>query len=276
MFPMTQDLQTADLPAGRLRYLDRGPRETRRVLLLVHGFPLGVGMWAPQIDAWPGWRLVVPALPGFDGSDPAVSPSIDAYAAQVVSLLDHLRIRRGVVAGLSMGGYVVFGVLRQAAGRIGGMILADTRSGPDTEEAKTGRRRLLESLEREGAAGVAQDLLPKLLGRTSQAERPEVARQLTTLIARQPVESIASATHALMERPDSTALLPAVAVPALVIVGEEDTLTPPAESERMQAAIPGAGLVRIPGAGHMSNMENPEAFNEAVRAFLASASGAGL
>jgi 3-oxoadipate enol-lactonase len=265
---MTGDFQTADLPAGRLCYLDLGPRDSGRVLVLVHGFPLGVGMWAPQLEAFPGWRTVVPALPGFDGSEAAASPSIDAFANQVVALLDHLRLPAAVVAGLSMGGYVVFGMLRQAAARVSGVILADTRSGADSEDAKAGRRALLELLQRQGPAGVARELMPKLLGRTSQAERPDVARELTALIERQPAETIAAAIHALMTRPDSTPLLEAIAVPTLVIVGDEDTLTPPAESERMQAAIPGATLVCIPRAGHMSNMEQVAAFNDAVRTFL--------
>jgi 3-oxoadipate enol-lactonase len=265
---MLQDLQTAPIAGGPIRYADLGPRDATDVIVLVHGFPLGVGMWAPQVEALGDRRLIVPALPGYDNSAPLERPSIDGYARQVVALIEHLALPPVVAAGLSMGGYVVFGMLRQAAARVRAVVLADTRSGADSDESKAGRRTLLDLLAREGPPAVAREIIPKLIGPATRAERPQVEAALMALIERQPAATIAASTRALMDRPDATGQLAGIHLPALVIVGMEDALTPPAESERMHAALPDAALVRIPGAGHMSNMEQPGAFNQAVRAFL--------
>jgi 3-oxoadipate enol-lactonase len=265
---MLQDLQTAALAGGHVHYADLGPRAASDVIVLVHGFPLGVGMWVPQEDAWPGWRVIVPALPGFDGSEPLSAATIDGYAGSVGALVEGLLLPPVVVAGLSMGGYVVFAMLRRASVPARAIVLADTRSGADSDESKAGRRRLLDLLAREGPPAVAREIIPKLIGPATRAERPQVEAALMALIERQPAATIAASTRALMDRPDATGQLAGIHLPALVIVGTDDALTPPAESERMHAALPDAALVRIPGAGHMSNMEQPGAFNQAVRAFL--------
>jgi 3-oxoadipate enol-lactonase len=262
-------LQTLIVDGCRIRYVDEGDPAASGVLVLIHGFPLGVQMWAPQISVFEGWRVMAPALHGFDGSDLAAEPSIDTYARAALALIERLEDgRRVVVAGLSMGGYVAFSVARQARGRIAGLILADTRSGVDTADGAAGRRRMLDLVARGGAQAVAEDLVPKLLGRTSLERRPDVAVALRRMIEAQSTEAISAATRAMMTRPDSTSFLPRLRMPTLILVGEEDTLIPPPESERMHAAIGGSTLIRIPEAGHMSNMEDPAAFNAAVDEFL--------
>jgi pimeloyl-ACP methyl ester carboxylesterase len=193
---------------------------------------------------------------------------MDAYARQVLALIDGLGVRRVVVAGLSMGGYVALAVVRQASERIAGLILADTRSGVDSADAAAGRKRMLDLVARGGARAAAEDLLPKLLGRTSLERRPDVAAFVRRMIEAQSADAISAATRAMMTRPDSGSLLPSLRMPTLILVGEEDTLTPPSESEHMHAAIAGSTLIRIPEAGHMSNLEDPAAFNAAVREFL--------
>jgi pimeloyl-ACP methyl ester carboxylesterase len=269
--------ETATLDGRAVPYLHAGDRHARRTLLLVHGFPLGARMWEEQLHglgdpAFPanvaGWRILAPSLPGFDGSDRMVRPTVDDYARHVLLFLDHQGVSSAVVAGLSMGGYVTFALLRQASHRVTGLVLADTRSGADSEDAKAGRLKLIETALHDGSATVAGDLLPKLLGPTTLRTRQDVAGVVRGLIESQSREVIADATHALMTRPDSDALLPSIRVPTCVIVGEEDSLTPPVESERMCAAISGATLLRVPGVGHMSNIEAPGAFNSAVRALL--------
>jgi pimeloyl-ACP methyl ester carboxylesterase len=234
-------------------------------------------MWEPQLSAWDEasavaglnrrWRVLAPALPGFDGSDPGEA-TIDAYARQVLGLLDAQQAAAATICGLSMGAYVAFALVRMAAPRVAGLVLADTRSGADTEQARAGRHRMLGLLSTGGAAAVAGDLLPILVGPTSHAGRPELPGRIRAMIEAQPVETIAAATRAIMARPDSDPLLPSIAVPTLVIVGTEDAMTPPVEAERMHAAIAGSQLARIPGAGHLSNMEDPDAFMGVLTGFL--------
>jgi 3-oxoadipate enol-lactonase len=127
---------------------------------------------------------------------------------------------------------------------------------------------MLDVLVYGGPAGVADEMLSTLLGQTTRERRPELMADIRRMIKAQSRPAIASALKALMSRPDSTPTLEEIRVPTLIVVGEEDTLTPPPESERMQASIPGALLERIPEAGHMANLENPDAFNAAVRRFL--------
>lgn len=257
-----------------LRFVASGDPSAPRTLVLLHAFPVGIELFSPQQDAFPAWRIVTPALPGFDGSDLLVQPTVDEYARHVVALLDELRIERAVFGGVSMGGYLVFGVLRHAAHRVAGIVLADTRSGADSEAALEGRRRALQIVRDGGPTAVADDMLPKLLGETTRRSQPELVTRVRTMIERQSSDAIAAAIEVLRSRPDSTPLLKDIAVPALVVVGSEDTLTPPSDAEQMAAAIPGAQLARIDDAGHLSNIENPGAFNARFQAFLDSIAAA--
>jgi 3-oxoadipate enol-lactonase len=147
-------------------------------------------------------------------------------------------------------------------------VLADTRAGADSEQARAGRQKLLDVVAAKGSRGVADEMAPKLLGDTTKKRQPELVGQVRRLIERQTGEGIAAAIVRLRDRPDSTPLLEEIAVPVLVLVGEEDSVTPPLESEQMQARLEDARLVRIPGAGHLSCMENPTAFNAALATFL--------
>jgi pimeloyl-ACP methyl ester carboxylesterase len=167
-----------------------------------------------------------------------------------------------------MGGYVAFALLRLAARYVQGLVLADTRSQADTPEGVAGRTRLLQVVRDKGAPAVADEMIPKLLGSTTLQTRPAVVAQVRSLVLASSTEGIAGAIRALMTRPDSTPLLASIHVPTLIIVGEEDTVTPPAASEEMHRAISGSELVRIARAGHLSNLEQPEPFNAALAGFL--------
>ena len=261
------------LVGRRLRYLEAEPPASvrpRGTLVLVHAFPLNARMWEPQASlASGGWRILAPQLRGFDaGATGAPATSMDDYAGDLVDLLDALHVDDAVVGGLSMGGYVTLALVRLAPRYIRGLILADTRPQADTPEGLEGRRQMLRRLGEGGAAAVADDMLPKLLGATTRAERPEVVARVRELVLSSAPEAIAGAIAAMMTRPDSTALLPAIHCPTLVVVGDEDTITPPPLSEDLRARIAGAALAVIRGAGHLSNLEQPASFNEALAAFL--------
>jgi pimeloyl-ACP methyl ester carboxylesterase len=258
---------------GRLRYLESVPRASQRprgTLVLLHGFPLNARMWEGQLGlAETGWHLIVPQLRGFDGAtgDPPAT-SIDDYAGDVIDLLDALHLKQAVVGGLSMGGYVAFALWRLAARYVQGLILADTRSQADTPDGVVGRARMLQLVQDKGPSAVADEMIPKLIGETTRSTRPAVAAAARALVLASSADAIAGGIRALMTRPDSTPLLASVHVPTLIVVGDEDTLTPPAASEEMHRGIGGSELVRIPQAGHLSNMEAPELFNAALAAFL--------
>lgn len=261
--------QVAQLVSRAVRYLEAGQG---RPVVLLHAFPLSADQWLPQLMRPPaGMRLIAPDLRGFRGAGPAFeadldAPSIDDYARDVLELMAHLDIRSATIAGLSMGGYVALAMVRLAPERLSGLLLADTRATADTADGKAARDRMRALVEREGPVGVAREMLPKLLGETTRREQPDLEDAVRHLIESNDAAAIVAAIGAMRERPDSTALLPALACPVTIVCGEEDMLTPIADSEAMHAAIAGSRLIRLPRAGHLSNLEAPPAFNEALAA----------
>ncbi|MEP6592366.1 MAG: alpha/beta fold hydrolase [Acidobacteriota bacterium] len=245
-------------------------------VVLLHAFPLNAEMWRPQLEQVPqGWRFIAPDLRGF-GPNAAIAPggsappTMDDFSDDVSGLMDALEIPEATIGGLSMGGYVAFALCRRAPERFTGIVLADTRPQADTAEGRDGRRKLIELVRTSGAGAVADQMLPKLLGETSQASRPEVVEEVRRMIESAPVEAIAGALEAMLGRPDSTPELATIGWPALIVVGAEDQVTPPADAEAMQRALTRSRLVVIPEAGHLSNLEAPEMFSAALADFLQS------
>jgi pimeloyl-ACP methyl ester carboxylesterase len=265
------------LSAGRLRYLEALPsveggqrQRPQGTLILLHAFPLNARMWERQLVlAEAGWRVIAPQFRGFDGGDrDPDGSSVDDYAGDVIDLLDALHIKEAVIGGVSMGGYVTFALFRHAPQYFRAMILADTRPQADAPEAAEGRRKMLSSLRANGVRAVVDEMLPKLLGETTRSTRPEVAEEVKALALANSERAVAGAISVLMTRPDSTPVLSSIHCPALILVGEEDTLTVPQISRDMHGAIPGSELVVVPKAGHLPNLERPDFFNDAVGAFL--------
>ncbi|HUE90104.1 MAG TPA: alpha/beta fold hydrolase [Vicinamibacterales bacterium] len=265
--------QYVHLGSRTLAYFDSAPGDNGAPLLvLIHAFPLGAGMWEGQAGALPpGWRLIAPDLRGFGGStigEPDTDPSIDDYAADVVDLLHELEVSSAVIGGCSMGGYAALAVVRRAPALVRALILIDTRAGADTPEGRANRRGMLAVLDREGPAGIARDMMPTLLGTTTLTERPDVEPVVRRLVKQQSAAAVRGGIHRMMTRPDSSEVLQNVKVATLIIVGEEDTLTPPEEARKMAAIVPQAELVVLPRTGHLPSLEQPEAFNDALSAFL--------
>jgi pimeloyl-ACP methyl ester carboxylesterase len=193
---------------------------------------------------------------------------MERIADDAAALLDHLGLSRAAVCGLSMGGYAALAMVRRHADRLRALVLCDTRAGADTGEQRSARAALAEKVLREGSAAATEANLPKLLGRTTHQERPEVVARVRALIEGNPPRGIANALYGLAARTDSGDTLREVRVPALVVCGEEDALTPPPEAEALRAGLPQGRLQLIPRAGHLSSLEDPAAFNAALRAFL--------
>lgn len=242
-----------------------------RPVVLLHGFPLDRRMWRPQVEALrAAYRVIVPDQRGFGNSPPFDGPpSIDRMADDVAALLDALGITEPVaVGGLSMGGYVALAFARRHPQRLRALILADTRAEPDNAEGKANRDRLIAAAAEHGVAAVLDAMLPKLLGEPTRSQRPEVVEEIRQIAAAQSVAAIQDGLRALRDRPDATPTLGAIRVPALVLVGSEDVLTPPSMAQTLAQGIRGARLQIISGAGHLANLEKPAEFNAAVRAFL--------
>lgn len=264
------------LPSGsKIAYDEAGRGGTPLVLL--HAFPLDRTMWQPQLaDLAAVARVIAPDLPGF-GESPAANPSgfaegtafsIEGVAETVAEFLSALDVKKAVVCGLSMGGYVTLALARKHPDRLAGLILADTRAGVDDRTTKANRTKSIATVNEKGTAALFAGMLPKVLSEHTHNTRPEVVERLKAIAARQPAASVAAALAALRDRPDANDGLKSIAVPTLVIVGEFDAVTPALSAANLSAQIRGSTLVHIPGAGHLSNAENPDAFNTAVREFL--------
>jgi pimeloyl-ACP methyl ester carboxylesterase/acyl-CoA thioesterase FadM len=279
--PMPDEVMTAfggrtTVPAGELVRYDVGEvtlavesRGDGPALLLIHGFPLDRSMWAHQVATLARWRRIAPDLRGCGYSEaPEHGYAMAAYADDLVRLLDRLRVERAVVAGHSMGGYVTFELLRRHRERVMGLILVDTRADPDTPDGRKGRDALIEVARTQGPAAVAEHLLPRLLGRSTQRTQPQVVERVREMARRAPVPGIIGALTAMRDRADSTPHLGAIDVPTLVVVGEEDELTPPAMARQMTSAIPSAAMTTIPGAGHLAPLEAPTAVSRVIAEFL--------
>jgi pimeloyl-ACP methyl ester carboxylesterase len=250
---------------ARVREVGDGPP-----VVLLHGYPLDGAMWSGVARALsPRFRVLKPDLPG-RGETPAPSDGrLTDYGDFVQALLEALPAPAGV-AGFSMGGYVALELARRRPGRLSALALVDTRASADDEAGRAKRDEAIATVRASGVAAIAEAMRPRLLSPRSLSNRDLVER-LDRIMKRQKPETVEADLTAMRDRPDARDGLRDLDVPTLVVVGEEDALTPPADSEAMAAAIPGARLVRIGGAGHLTPMERPGAVAAALGDFFAGA-----
>jgi YbgC/YbaW family acyl-CoA thioester hydrolase len=239
-------------------------------VLFIHGYPVDHSIWSHQLTTLEGWCRIAPDLRGMGQSDaPDLGYSMETYAADLAALLDLLGVEQAVLVGHSMGGYIAFEFLRWLRNRVRGLVLVDSRAESDTLEGKRNRDSAAAMAREQGAEAIADAMLGRILGRTTQADAPAIVERVRTLMAASPVAGLVGALAAMRERPDSTSLLPELdGLPTLVIVGDEDELTPPAQARAVADAVPGASLVVIRSAGHLPTMERPVETTDAIRAFL--------
>ena len=253
-----------------------------KTIVLLHGFPLDAGMWEPQRDALEnaGFHVITPTMPFFGppplavGRNAADYPllqapalevsSMESWARKVNEIIVHEAGGKAIVAGLSMGGYVLMALLRAHPEAVRAAIFLDTKAAEDSPEPRVGRLKMIEDVKAHGTAGVIQTMLPKLL--TPQADEG-VRKTLRTIMARQRPEAVCGAQWAMAHRRDQTDLLPSLEIPTLFIAGAADALTTPAMMAQMAEQARGK-FVEIPRAGHQSNLEQPDAVNAALTAFV--------
>jgi YbgC/YbaW family acyl-CoA thioester hydrolase len=240
-------------------------------VLFIHGYPFDHTIWTHQVAALEGWCRIAPDLRGMGQSDaPDLGYSVETYAEDLAELLDLLGAREVVLVGLSMGGYVAFEFLRRWRERVRGLVLVDTRAEADSAEARMSRDASAATAREQGAGAIAEAMLPKVLGASTLGGSSATVERVRAMMAATPVAGIVGALGAMRDRPDSTPLLPQLAgLPTLVIVGDEDELTPPGQARAMAEAIPGASLVVIRSAGHLPPVERPAETTDALLAFLA-------
>jgi 3-oxoadipate enol-lactonase len=260
------ELTWKDRPA-RVREMGSGP-----AIVLAHGYPLDGAMWSGVARVLgERFRVLKPDLPGSGENEAPADASMDDYADFLAAVLEALPAPRGL-AGFSMGGYAALALMRRRPDLVGALALVDTRATPDDDAGKAKRDEAAQTARTNGAAAIADAMVPRLLSPESQKQRDLVER-VRRIILRQKVETIAAELAAMRDRPDSRPGLASIRVPTLVVVGDQDALTPPADSEAMAAAVPGARLVTIAGAAHLTPMERPGAVASALGGFFAEALG---
>jgi 3-oxoadipate enol-lactonase len=237
-------------------------------LVLLHAFGTDSALWQPQVQALRGRsRAIAVDLRGFglSGSTDGGPVDVDRYADDVAALLNGLGITQAVVGGISLGGYVALALAQRHSHLLRGLLLANTRAGADTETAKTARMTLVQAIRQHGSAAVVQHYGDRQFGPSATAQVLQTARAMTL---RQQPQAMISALLGMARRPDRSAVLARIAVPALIISGTDDTLIPSSESKFMHQRIAGSTFIDIAGAGHLSNLDKPQEFNLAVNEFL--------
>ena len=261
-------MATARIGDAAIHYVDAGA--SRDTVLLLHAFPLSSSMWEPQVKALAGrFRIIAPDYRGLGRSRPAPEVgTMESIAADVITLLRMLGVRQAAVAGCSMGGYVAFELYRRSPGLFRALCLCDTRPTADSTEGRAGRETFARSVLEKGLSWVQEDFVPKVLRPDPD---PAVLERVKEIVAEGTPEGVAAAQRGMALRKDSVPTLARIEVPTLVVFGEQDQLASLADGKAMQAGVKGARLAVIPGAGHLPNMEAPDAFDRALSPFLAAA-----
>lgn len=247
---------------------------TGPVVVLLHAFPCNRSMWSGQVEglANAGWRVMVPDLPGFGDSPlPEQSPSLTVVVESLVASLLERSVDRCVAVGLSVGGYLIMEWLRRYPEMLAGVVLCDTKASADDEAAAAGRMDMASTIEMDPAVCapiLRERLLPVILGATTRSSRPEVVEAVANWMDAAEPASVAWYQRAMAARPDSIATLSEAQVPALILWGDEDVMSPRAEQDAMAEVLRDARMVVIPGAGHLTAVESASAVTDALAGFL--------
>jgi 3-oxoadipate enol-lactonase len=240
-------------------------------VVFLHGFPHNRSLWAPQLRGLAApCRALAFDLRGFGESSVAPPFSMDRYADDIAAALAALGVKQAVVAGLSMGGYAAFALWRRHPALVRAFVFSDTKAGADDEKGRAGRKEMIALVKEKGSAAIADKMISGMVGKSTREKNPDLVEAMHRMMSLAPPAGIAGALEAMLNRPDSVPTLAAITVPTLILVGEEDALTPPGEARVIHHGIAGSDLQIIAGAGHASNVERPAAFNHLLSEFLTS------
>lgn len=261
-------MQTVHVNGIDLRVLVEGEGSP---LVFVHGFPLDHSMWRWQVGRFArSHRVIAPDLRGFGDSDVTDGQvTMEQFADDLAAMLDELHVTQPVIlCGLSMGGYIALEFVRKYSNRLSALILCDTRAAADPPEARQKRLEMADEVLREGPSAIADSMIARLFAQKTYRDQPQVVEETRRQILGTPRVGIAAAALGMADRRDLTGLVPEISMPTLVIVGEEDGITPPAEMKEMADSIPESEFLSVTGAGHMAPLEASAAVNSAIQRFL--------
>ena len=252
-----------ELKSGSISYLDQGAGP---VVLLLHAFPLDNTMWEPQIGILSKrFRIIAPDMRGFGKSQPASPWTMHDMADDLNALLDHLAVPSAAIVGVSIGGYIALALWSKFPQRVRQLVLSNSRARADNDTEKAARNDMIAAIEQSGTAILPDRMLPRLLQPNPQAD---VVRRVRAVIERADSTAAAYALMAMRDRMDFSSMLHRMTCPVMVLTGENDAIIRVEDARAVAEAIPGARFVNIPDSGHLSNLENPDAFNDALLSFL--------
>lgn len=239
-------------------------------LILLHPFPLNHQFWqgcVPLLEH--RYRLIIPDLRGHGDSSPGEGPAtMEKHARDLLQLCNQEGIGKAVFAGVSIGGYILFEFWRQARERVSALVLANTHANPDTPDEFANRQKSIEAVQQRGPAQFSDELVPRLLGRTTLETRQDVVAGVRQMMGRMSVQGIVANLQGIMLRPDSIPTAKTINVPTLIIIGEEDERTARTKVELMKQNIPNSRLEVVPKAGHYAAFEQPEHTGKLLRSFV--------
>lgn len=252
-----------------IHYNDEGSSEIP--LVFIHGFPFDRTSWIPQYEYFKDYcRVVIYDIRGFGSStgDSDTPFSMEVFAKDFLAFLKALHIEKAIVCGLSMGGYILMNAFNMEPERFAGIVLCDTQCNADSEEAKKKREKTIEQIREKGVADFADTFIKNVFYEESFKKKKEAVEAIRDVILRTTQQTLVAAVKALAKRPDTCEVLQSVKVPALIICGKQDTVTPPEKSQVIHDLIKSSTYKLIDGAGHLSNIDQPEAFNKHLGEFI--------
>lgn len=239
-------------------------------VVLIHAFPLSSKMWKAQAEhlSRNNFRVILPDLPGFgETNSKSEQFSIEEMAHQILELIESLNLEKAIIGGLSMGGYVLFNLFRIAPEKCAALMFCDTTYLADTDEKRKGRFEMISKIEKSGADALIENMLPNMTSDTTKEKNPALIDELTEIFSKVSPQSAINALRSMAERTDSSDILSKINVPTLLVFGESDKVTNLENANKMNELIPDSELQVIKNAGHYSNLEQPEEFNEILLDF---------
>ena len=250
-------------------YSDHGPDDAP-VIIFIHGFPLNKSMWNIQVEALKeNYRVIAYDIRGHGNSDPGIDEFfIELFVIDLLRLMEKLKIEKSILCGLSLGGYIALNAVLKHPDRFDGLILNDTQCIADTPEIKENRCNAIISIKEKGVEQYADEIIKKLFAQETFTKNKNVIDAVREMIISTPKQSLCNTLHALAERKETCDQLPEINIPVLIMVGQEDKITPIAAAQQMHEKILNSKLEIIQQAGHLSNLENSTAFNTHLVNFL--------
>jgi 3-oxoadipate enol-lactonase len=250
-------------------YTDEGPNNAP-VIIFIHGFPFHKEMWNMQLEALSeNFRVIAYDVRGHGNSYSGTDDfSIELFVKDLISLMNTLEIAKSSLCGLSMGGYIALKAIENHPYRFDSLILCDTSCKADSPEAKDKRMKTIEIILENGVGKFADDSIKNFFAQESFLTKKEVIAEVREIMINSSEKSIIKTLIALSGRLETCSTLWKIKVPVLILVGDEDKITPPEAAQFMHAEINGSVLSVIKNAGHLSNLENPDQFNNELKRFL--------